>query len=148
MAIISGHGATMTFTTSSGFTPKYTSIGGWEASRPSLDTSYLATTGCRTKVGGDLFEIGSFTSTFFFEPAETAAGEDCSLDDILFDSGSAAAAETVTITYNDPTANTQSVNGSAHVVGAAIEDLATDTLLVASITIQWNDWPTFADAGA
>lgn len=148
MAIISGHGATLAFGASTGFTPKYTSIGGFEASRESLDTSYLGTTGCRTKVGGDLFDIGPFTSTFFFEPAETATTEDCSFDDLLFDSGNAAAAETVTIIYNDPTANTQSVSGSAHVTGVAIEDLATDTLLMASVTIQWNDWPVFADAGA
>lgn len=150
MAIISGHGATLAFGTSTGFTPKYTSIGGFEMTRESLDTTHLGTQGARTKAPGDIWDIGPFTSSFFFEPAETATSEDCSFLDLLFDTGTtkAAAAETVTVTYNDPTANTQSVSGSAFVTGAAIEDLATDTLLMASVTIQWAGWPTFADAGA
>lgn len=150
MAIISGHGATLVFGTSTGFTPKYTSIGGFDLSRETLDTTYLSTAGARTYVPGDIWAIGPFTSSFFFEPAETATSEDCSFLDLLFDTGTtkAAAAETVTVTYNDPTANTQSVSGSAFVTGAAIEDLATDTLLMASVTIQWATWPTFTDAGA
>jgi len=148
MAIISGHGATLTFGTTSTFTPKFTSIGGFEASRESLDTSYLLTTGARTKVGGDLFDVGSFSAPFFFEPDQSETTEDCCFDDIMFDSGSVAASETVTITYPTALATDPTVSGAAHVTAVAIEDLATDTLLVANVTLQWNDWPTFTNGAA
>ena len=144
MAIISGHGATLGFGATSTFSPAYTSIGGFEASRESLDTSHLGTTGARTKIGGDLFDVGPFSSTFFFDPQLTATGEGNAIDDLLFDSGAVSVSETVTITY--PGAGTgKSVSGSAHVTGFAIEELTTDQLLMANITIQWDDWPTFED---
>ena len=144
MAIVSGHGATLAFGTTSTFTPKYTSIGGFEASRESLDTSHLLTTGARTKTGGDLFDVGSFSAPFFFEPDETATGEDCAFDQIMFTSGEVKGSEAITITYPHPSLS-PTVGGQAHVTAVAIEDLATDTLLVASITLQWDDWPTLDD---
>lgn len=144
MAIISGHGATLGFGTTTTFSPAYTSIGGFEASRESLDTSHLGTGGARTKIGGDLFDVGPFSSSFFFDPQLTATTEGNSVDDLLFDSGEVSASETVTITY--PGAGTgKTCAGSAHVTGFAIEELATDTLLMANITIQFDDWPTFDD---
>lgn len=148
MAIISGHGTTLAFGTTTAFAPGYTTIGGFAATRESLDTSTLATTGARTKIGGDLYEVGAFTSQFFFEPALTGAAEAQCVDTLLFDTGNVAASETVTITFNDPTAQVQKVSGSAHVTGFALEDMTTNSLLVASVTVQWDDWPTFADAAA
>jgi hypothetical protein len=143
MAAISGHGATLGFTTESGFTPGYISIGGFEATREALDTSTLATTGARTKIGGDLFDVGSFTAPFFFDPAETATSDDNCLDDIMFDSGSVHAVDTTTVTFPDAGACTMAAG--AYVIGAAIEELATDTLIRASITVQWADWPTLTE---
>lgn len=148
MAIISGHGATLGFGTTTGFTPKFTSIGGFDATRESLDTSYLLTTGARTKIGGDLFDVGSFSAPFFFEPDQTETTEDCCFDDLIYASGAAKGSETVTITYPTALATDPTVSGSAHVTGVAIEDLATDTLLVGSITLQWNDWPAFNNGAA
>lgn len=151
MAIISGHGTTLVFagTGKTSFSPGYTTIGGFEVSRESLDTSTLATTGARTKVGGDLFEVGAFTSTFFFEPALTGAGEAQCIDTMLFVSGAAATgSDTVTIAFNDPTTAIQKVSGSAHVTGFALEDMTTNSLVVGTITVQWDDMPTFADAAA
>lgn len=140
---LSGHGATLGFGTTTTFAPAYTSLGGWGLSRESLDTSGLATTGARSKVGGDLYDVEPFTATYFFDPTTLATGEANSIDDILFDSGSVSASETVTITYPDAGAATAA--GSAHVTGWNIEDLVTDTLMVSSITTQFDDWPTFAE---
>ena len=148
MAIISGHGTTLAFATVTTFTPLYTTIGGFQATRESLDTSSLSTTGARTKIGGDLFDVGSFTSSFFFEPALTGAGESNEIDALLYNGGNARGSLTATVAFNDPTASVQKVSGSAHVTGFALEDMTTNALVVASITVQWDDWPAFADAAA
>lgn len=140
--IISGHGATLGFGTSTGWTPLYTSIGGFGFSRPSLDTTGLATTGARTKKGGDVFDISPFSSSFFFQPDQLETGLDNSIDDLLYDSGEAAGSETVTVTYPDTASSTAA--GSAHVNELSIEDLVTDQLVMASVGVQWDDSPTFS----
>ena len=140
---LSGHGATLGFGTTSTFSPAYTSIGGFSASRSSLDTSHLGTTGARTKIGGDLYDISPFTSNFFIDPSTFATGEACSLDDILFDSGAVSVSETATITY--PDAGAATVAGSAHVTGVSLPELITDTLAVGDLTVQFDDWPTIAE---
>ena len=141
MAVISGHGATLGFGTYTTFSPKYTTIGGFEATRESLVTSDLSTTGAHTKIGGDLFDVGPFSSTFLFEPELSDDTGSNNLDGLLFATGEIKADQVVTITYPDTGAAT--VAGTAHVTGVGLEDLSTDTLCAANITVQFNDWPTF-----
>ncbi len=143
---ISGHGATLGFGTTTTFSPGYTSIGGWAAARESLDTSTLATTGARTKIGGDLFDIAPFSCEFLLDMELIEAGEADCPDDLLFDSGAAAAAETITVTY--PNTNTGTCAASGHVTEWSIGDLVTDTLMTGTIAVQWNDWPVFSDGEA
>ena len=141
MAVKSGHGSTLAFGTSTAFSPGYVSIGGFEASRETLDTSTLATTGARTKIEGDLFDVGAQTHPYLFDPAALGAAEANGIDTLLFDTGDAAASETITITLNGGA----TVAGSGHVSGFALDDLATDAIIAASITTQFNDWPVFTD---
>lgn len=146
MSIMSGHGATLGFGTTTTYSPGYTSIGGFSASRESLDTSTLATTGARTKIGGDLFDVGSFSCDFLIDIAAIDAGASNAMDDLLFDSGDVTAAETVTVTY--PTADSATCAGTANVLEWGIGDAVTDTLMTGSLVIEWSDWPTFADNAA
>jgi len=140
MAIQSGHGATLAFGTTTTFSPGYTTIGGFEASRESLDTSTLATTGARTKIGGDLYDVGGQTHSYLIDPTLLLATEAGAIDDLLFDAGAVSVSETITITL----AIGGSFAGSGHVTGFALEDLSTDQLIAATISTQWNDWPTVA----
>lgn len=143
MPVMSGHGSTLAFGTTTTFAPGYTSIGGFGATRETLPTSGLSTTGAETTIGGDLFQIGEFSSRFLFDPATLATGEAGCIDDLLFDSGAVSAAETATITY--PAAGS-SCAGTADVTGFEMEELATNTIIAASITVKYQDWPTFSDA--
>ena len=141
MAIQSGHGAALTFATTAAFAPGYTTIGGFEASRDSLDTSTLATTGARTKIGGDLYDVGPQTHTYLLDPTLLATAEAGSIDDLLFDSGAVAASDSsIVITL----AGGGTFTKDGHVTGFSLEDLSTDQLIAATITTQWNDWPTVA----
>lgn len=145
MAIQSGHGATLAFGTTTTFSPGYTSLGGFEATRETLDTSGLATTGVRTKIGGDLYDLGEQTHSYLVDPATLATTEANSIDDILFVGGTGSAAplgaETITLTLSGGA----SFAGSGYVTGFAIEEIATDQLIAASITTQYADWPTIAE---
>lgn len=143
MAIKSGHGSTLAFTTTSTFSPGYTSFGGFEASRPALDTSVLSTTGARTKIGGDLYDVSEMTNTFYLDPTLLFAAEADSIDDILFDSNAVSAAETITLTLNGG-ATFVSPNAGGFVTGFALEELTTDQLIAASITVDFGDFPTIA----
>ena len=143
MALMSGHGTTLGFSVSTLFSPGYTSIGGYSMTRESLDTSTLATTGARTMIGGDLFTPGDFTSTYLLDPALQGAAEAQGIDILLFDAGAVAASETVTVTL--PVAGS-TVAGLAHVTGFELEDLTTDTIIAASITVQWDAAPAWTDA--
>lgn len=144
---VSGHGATLGFGTTTGFTPQYTSIGGFGVSRQSLDTTHLGTTGVRTKIGGDVYDVSPFSAPFFMDPDQVATGEDCAFDDILFTGGTSSAAplasQTVTLTY--PNAGATTFAGSAHVTGVDFPELATDTLAICSITVQYDDMPAIAE---
>ena len=136
MAVRSGHGATLIFTTTSTFAPCYTSIGGFSMTRDTLDKSCLATTGQREYLGGDLVSIGESTHSFLLDPVLTDTGEACSLDDLLFVSagGAANAAETLTLTY----VSGSTIAGSALVTGFEIDDITSDQVLTGSITTQWD----------
>lgn len=141
--LVTGAGTTLGFGTTATWSPKYTQIGGFGAQRPSIDTSYLGTTGARTKIGGDLYEISPITAPFFIEPDEMATLNFCSLDDILFDAGKVSASETVTLTLADAGAATMA--GAAHVTGINIQDIVIDQLVMAELSVQFNDWPTIAE---
>ena len=141
MAIQSGHGSTLAFGTTTTFLPGYTSIGGFEASRESLDTSTLTTVGSRTKIGGDLYDVGGQTHTYLLDPALVATGEAGCIDDLLFDSSAVSVSESITITF----ASGGSFAANGHVTSFSLEDLGTDQLIAATIGTQWNVWPTVAD---
>lgn len=138
MAVVTGHGATLGFTTISAWSPDYTSIGSWSIERPKLDTSHLGTTGVRTSRPGDLYDVSSFTANFFFEPEEA----DNDIDGLLFTAGVANDTDTCTITY--PTANNWTAEQEAFVMGFEHGELVTDTLMSATLTVQWSDWPAIA----
>ena len=141
MAVLSGHGATLTFGTTTTFAPAYTSHSGFEATRPSLDTSSLVTTGTRTKIGGDLYDLGEQTHSYLLDPTTLVTTEANSIDDILFTGGVVAPSETITLTFP----GTATIAGSGHVTGFALEEITTDQIIAASITTQWDDWPTIAE---
>lgn len=138
MAVVTGHGATLAFGTTTAWAPDYTSIGSMSLERPALDSSHLGTTGVRTKLPGDLYELSPFTASFFFEPEAS----DNPFDTLLFDTGVGAAAETISLTY--PTATILTGAGSGFVTGFEIGELVTDQLMTATITVQYADWPTFS----
>ena len=144
-----GHGSTLAFGTTTTFSPGYTSIGGPGWTRDSIDTSTLATTGARTYIGGDLWGISPIVSTYLLDPSTLADGagppapEANSIDSLLFDSMGTVMApdETITITLS----NTASFSGSGHVTALEVEDLTTDALIAASLSVQFADTPTVAD---
>lgn len=144
--LATGRGATLTYGTTTTWLAKTISIGGFDVTRPSIDTSYLGTTGVRTKIGGDLYELSSITAPFFVEPDELATTGLCSFDDILFDTGNAAAAEGgdgITLTLGD--AGNATFKAAGHVVGIGLQEIVIDQLITGEITVQWNDWPTIAE---
>ena len=143
MAIMSGHGSALTFGTTSTFSPSFTSLGGLEVSRESLDTSGLATAGARTQIGGDLYTVSPMTHTYLLDPSTLASGGANSIDDLLFDSSAVSASEEVTITLANSEAST--IAGDAHITGFAMEDLATDQLIAATITLQFDAYPTITE---
>ena len=143
MGLLSGHGSTLGFGTTSTFSPAYTSIGGFGASRETLRTSVLSTQGAHTTIGGDLFEIEPFTANYYLDPDTLATTEANAIDDLLFDSGAVSAAETATVTL--PNSGASTIAQTADVTGFRIEDLVTDTIVAASITVQFQDWPTIAE---
>ena len=152
MAVVSGHGSTLAFTTESAYAPGYTSIGGWGVSRESLPLGHLGTVGNFTYVGGDLYTIEPFECAMFVDIELIEGAEAQSPDTILFESGVGASAgavhttDTCTVTY--PNTNAGSASGASHVTGWSIGDLVTDTLMTGSISVQWNDWPVFSDGEA
>lgn len=145
MAIDTGHGAALTFGTTSTFAPAFTAIGGPGWTRDSVDTSVLATTGARTMIGGDLWAIAPVASTYLMDPSTLTTTEANSIQDLLFDSGAMTPDESdsngITITFP----NSATFLGTGHITGLELEDLTTDTLVAASLTFQWNDSPTISE---
>lgn len=141
--IKSGHGSTLAFGTTTTFTPAYTSIGGLNLTRPSLDATVLASDGVRPMLGGDLFSLGPVSAPFLYDQSEMATGADCSLEDLLFDSGAVSADETATLTLANSEASTYAA--LAHVTGFEQAELVTDQLWSATLSIQFNVMPTFTE---
>ncbi len=144
MAIMTGHGATLVFGTTSTFTPAFTSVGGPGWTRDSIDTTGLATVGARTMIGGDLWTIAPVASSYLFDPSTLLTTEANSIDDLLFDSGAMTADESaITITLANTEASTFANGG--HITSLELEDLSTDALLAAGLTFQWDDTPTIVE---
>lgn len=144
MSLATGRGSTLTFGTTSTFTPDITQIGGFGWNRPSLDTSHLGTVGVRTMRGGDLYTLDPVTASIFIEPDEFATTDDTSIADILFDSGAAAASESaITLTFADSGAATMAAAG--HITGFTIDDIVIDQLVTGSVTFQWDLSPTISE---
>lgn len=116
-----GHGTTLSFGTTTGWTPDYISIAGPGATREVLDTTHLGTTGARTKAPGDLPDWQPITCEYFYDPADGYPPI-------------SAAAETVTLTNPDAGAATEVC--SAFVSGFEGATRVTDQLMQATLTIQ------------
>ena len=136
MAVGTGHGATIAFTTSSTFTPLIVSIDGAEESRPRLDTSHLGTTNVRTFIPGDLRELSTFTVTVLADPATAA---DMNVPFV-------ATPETITITLGKTVAASSSgatYAGTGFITGRTLPSVVTDSLLTYTFDISWASQPTF-----
>ncbi len=95
MAQKTGFGATLTFGTTTTYTPKKRSISGPGMSREALETSHLATTGgFKTFIPDDLVDGGEVTTDVFWDPLDGWPPIE-------------AAPEVVTITHNDTGAATE-----------------------------------------
>ena len=128
-----GHGATIAFATS-GFTAQYTSIGGSESSRESLETTHLGTTTGKTFVPGDLPDNGELECEFFYDPDEQPP----------FNS----AAETITLTYPLPsggsTAATEAFTG--FITNWSRPEKVTDQLMKSTFTVKVSGDITYTDS--
>ena len=118
---ITGHGTTLSFGTTTGWTPDYISIAGPGATRAVLDTTHLGTTGARTKIPGDLPDWQPITCEYFFDPADGYPPI-------------SAIVETVTLT--NPDAGDAVEAGSAFVSGFEGATRVTDDLMRCTLTIQ------------
>lgn len=131
--IQTGHGATITFGTSS-FTGSITAIGGFTTTREALDTSHLGTSTYRTFTPGDLIDAGEFEVTLLYDADEQPP--------------ISGAAETVTITLpdsNPASGGGATIAGSAFVTQFTTPEIATDQLLTASFTVKWAGTITYSD---
>lgn len=127
MAIDTGHGATLVFATS-GFVASYTDFDGFEASRPTLDSSHLTTANYRTKFPGDLADVGPFSGNFLFDQAMSI------LPPVI------GARETVTLAF----ATHDYVGANSFMTMFRSPRVATDELLIAAMTVQWGEYPTLS----
>ena len=144
MAIMTGHGATLAFGTTSTFAPAFTSIGGPGWTRDSIDTSALATAGARTMIGGDLWAIAPIACSYLLDPSTLAGVEANSIDSLLFDAAAMTVDESaITITLANTEASTFANGG--HITALEIEDLTTDALIAVGLTVQWDDTPTIVE---
>ncbi len=125
--IDTGHGATITFGTSSRSLNILT-IDPGERSRPAIDITHLGSTN-PTYMAGDLEEPGEISLTFQFDPAGTAGWY-----------ATSTTTETVTITW--PVApggtNAASYAGTGLVTNVKFPNLATSTVQTGELTVKWT----------
>ena len=127
MAIDTGHGANATVISSS---LSWTSIDVGSFSIPSIDTTNLTTAGnSRRKIAGDMIDPGSCTFNCYYD-AET-------------DLPQPGSSGTVTINIPDGTGSHSNLSGTGFIESITYPTLETDTLQTASITVTWQDKPTF-----
>jgi hypothetical protein len=136
MAVGTGHGATIAFTTSNTFAPSVISIDGGDVTRPRLDTSHLGTSGARTMIPGDLREVGTWTVTCLANPTTA----------VLLAPPIGSAAETITITLGKtvPASSAGAIYaGTGFVVSRSYPSVQSDNLMTFTYEISWASEPSF-----
>lgn len=139
MAVDTGHGATITFGTTS-WTGSVVSIGGFESSRPAIDTSHLGTTNYRSKIPGDLADAGPFSCTVLWDPASATPAPSV-----------VGAAETITVSWPiSVTGNTVKAKytASGFVTSVGTPELVTDQVQTGTFEITWATGPTWSAEAA
>jgi hypothetical protein len=121
-----GHGTTLGFGTTS-WTGKIRSIGGYAKKIAKIETSYLATSGDKTYIPGDLAEWDEVTAKVLFE-TKTGLPALGAVD------------ETITITYPIPTGGTTGgiVAGTGFITAVKYPEAMTGTLMEGEITFCWS----------
>lgn len=124
VAIDTGHGATVTFGTSS-FAFNWLTIDPGERVREPVETTHLGSS-VPTYMPGDLQYHDSATITFEWDPKTTAAP------------ATTTTAETVTITWPIVTSAGATLAGTALVKRIKFPPLQTQTLQVGEMELQWT----------
>lgn len=121
-----GHGASMTFGTSS-YSFNWTKISLSGTSREPVDITKLATTGQMEKMAGDLEEPGTATIDFQWDQAAAVPA-------------TSTAAETVTVTFPAPAghATPPTYAGTGLITAVKLPDLGTGELQMGQLTVQWD----------
>jgi hypothetical protein len=133
-----GHGATVTFGTTSGSFKLMGISTNLSLTRPRVETTYLGTSTNRTYMPGDLNEIGEVTLDVQFESATGLPA-------------TGTVAETITITYPLPgggAATPANIAGTGFITAISHPPLQTGTLQQGSITFTYDGGtgPTFTAA--
>lgn len=132
-----GHGASVTFGTTS-WSGKLTGIPtNLQLTRGRVETTYLGTSTNRSYMPGDLNELNEITLDVLFEGATGLPA-------------TGTAAETITITFPIPATGTTAPNiaGTGFITGIQYPSLQTGTLQTGQITISFDGGtgPTFTAA--
>lgn len=117
MAIGTGHGTTITFGTS-GFTANLNNLTGIGFSRDKIDTTHMGTTGAKTNIAADLYELNDITAEISFDPATSIP--------------SSGVDETITINFKN-SGKTWAATG--RIAGASIAT-PKDGLMTCSLTLH------------
>jgi hypothetical protein len=123
-----GHGATITFGTSS-LAYSWTKMGAAETDRGEVETTTLATTDYKTFMPGDLADPGEFEVEYLFD---TETAQNCI---------AGLAAETITVTFPVPSGGSVAARctGTGFVKKRTlIPELSTDTIQVGKLTVRWD----------
>ena len=133
MAVDTGNGGTITFG-SSGWSGQFTAIRRSGETRPSIDTTNLATTTARTFIPADLVDRGSIECDIQYDPDEPPP--------------ITSAAETITLTFPIPSglSNGATIVGLLSFITDHDLDIPEGDLMTGSITIKWGKDVTFTDA--
>lgn len=124
-----GHGATVTFGTTS-WSGKLQSVPtNLQLSRPRVDKSHLGTSGQREYMPGDLEDLGEVTLDVLFEQARGLPA-------------TGTAAETITITFPLNPSNSEAVAatlaGTGFITQTQYPPLQTNTVMVGQITFSFD----------
>ena len=129
----SGHGATITFGTST-FTAPVTSITPDEVSRDVHDTSHLGTVDYRTKIPGDLVDAAGFSASGWYDTDQQPP--------------ITADAETITLTMPDSapaTGGGATIAASGFVDSWSIGEVTTGALIPYEMHVTWAAGPAYVD---
>ena len=121
-----GHGTTLGFGTTS-WAGKIRKISGFSKKRQKVETSYLATSGDKTFIPGDLSDWDEVTATVLFEGT-------VGLPTI------GTADETITLTYPIPPGGSTGgiVAGSGFIVAVKYPEAMTGQIMEGEITFAWS----------